>query len=79
MTVEDAAAALGRPAREVAILISAARERLFTVRNFRVRPAVDDKVLASWNGLAIAALASAGRAFGQRRTSTRPCAPSTPC
>ncbi len=63
MTVEDAAAGLGRPAREVAILISAARERLFTVRNGRVRPAVDDKVLASWNGLAIAALASAGRAF----------------
>ncbi len=63
MTVEDAAAALGRPAREVAILISAARERLFTARNKRVRPAVDDKVLASWNGLAIAALASAGRAF----------------
>ena len=64
MTVEDAAAALGRPAREVATLVSAARERLFTVRNMRVRPAVDDKVLTGWNGLAIAALARAGRAFG---------------
>ena len=64
MTVEDAAVAMGRPAREVAILLSAARERLFTFRNHRVRPAVDDKVLTSWNGLAIAALATAGRAFG---------------
>lgn len=63
-TVEEAAAGLGRPAREVATLLSAARERLCAVRSFRPRPAIDDKVLTSWNGLAIAALASAGRAFG---------------
>jgi uncharacterized protein YyaL (SSP411 family) len=66
MTVEDAAAGMDRPAREVATLVSAARERLFTVRNGRLRPAVDDKVLTNWNGLAIAALAAAGRAFGHQ-------------
>jgi len=63
-TVEEAAAGLGRTPREVAVLLEAARERLLAARCRRVRPAVDDKVLTSWNGLAIAALAAAGRAFG---------------
>ena len=39
------------------------RERLFAVREPRVRPGLDDKVLADWNGLMIAALANAGVAF----------------
>ncbi len=40
------------------------RARLFRARAERVPPATDDKVLASWNGLAIAAFAEAGRIFG---------------
>ncbi|MGE5689483.1 MAG: thioredoxin domain-containing protein [Pseudomonadota bacterium] len=37
------------------------RARLFAIREQRPKPARDDKAIASWNGLAIAALAEAGR------------------
>ncbi len=41
------------------------REKLLTVRDKRVWPQRDDKVLADWNGLMIAALAKAGAIFGE--------------
>jgi uncharacterized protein YyaL (SSP411 family) len=37
------------------------RERLLEIRAQRPQPARDDKAIASWNGLALAALAEAGR------------------
>ncbi|SDI82833.1 thioredoxin domain-containing protein [Nonomuraea jiangxiensis] len=41
----------------------AVRERLLAARERRVRPGRDDKVVASWTGLAIAALAETGVVF----------------
>ncbi|HET9827249.1 MAG TPA: thioredoxin domain-containing protein [Nocardioidaceae bacterium] len=43
------------------------RERLLATREARVRPARDDKVVASWNGLAIASLAEAGALLQEPR------------
>ncbi len=40
--------------------LAAMRERLLAVRETRVRPGLDDKVLADWNGMMIAALVHAG-------------------
>lgn len=39
-------------------------QRLYDYRETRVKPYKDDKILTDWNGLMIAALAKAGRAFG---------------
>ncbi len=41
------------------------RARLMAARDVRVRPARDDKVVAAWNGLAIASLCDAGRLLGR--------------
>jgi uncharacterized protein YyaL (SSP411 family) len=46
-------------------LINAARAKLFAAREKRVRPGRDEKVLVSWNALAIRGMAHAGRAFRQ--------------
>jgi len=42
------------------------RARLFAEREQRPKPLRDDKVVASWNGLAVAALAEAGRRLDRR-------------
>ncbi len=42
------------------------RPRLYAARARRPAPALDDKLVASWNGLAVAALARAGFAFADQ-------------
>ena len=46
-------------------LLAAARVKMFKVRSQRVRPHLDDKILASWNGLMLGALARAGATLGE--------------
>jgi len=45
--------------------LAEARAILFDLRESRVRPGRDDKILADWNGLAIAALVRAGTTLGR--------------
>ena len=51
------------PEREAALADS--RATLLARRAVRIRPGRDDKILADWNGLMIAALARAGFVFGE--------------
>ncbi|MFC7332551.1 thioredoxin domain-containing protein [Rhodocista pekingensis] len=53
----------GTPEEEAAL--AAMRAVLFQAREARIRPGWDDKVLADWNGLMIAALARAGAVFDE--------------
>jgi uncharacterized protein YyaL (SSP411 family) len=43
----------------------ATRARLLEIRGRRPQPALDDKVIASWNGLALAAIAEGARRLGR--------------
>ncbi len=57
--VPQIAALTGRGPDDVERAIEAGRQRLFDVRCERPRPHLDDKVLAAWNGMMVAALARA--------------------
>jgi uncharacterized protein YyaL (SSP411 family) len=45
--------------------VETAKRKLFAVRERRVHPGRDEKVLVSWNALAIRGMAHAGRVFGR--------------
>jgi len=47
-----------------AALLTAVKKKLFDTRVKRVRPHLDDKILASWNGLMLGAIARAGAVLG---------------
>ena len=47
--------------------LSVMREKLRKIRDKRIRPAKDDKVLAAWNGLALSAFARGAQILGDKR------------
>ena len=53
------------PDAEDAVLLRSAKAKLFAAREKRPRPGLDDKILTSWNALAIKGLARAGYVFNR--------------
>jgi uncharacterized protein YyaL (SSP411 family) len=64
-TMAEIAGDLGIPLPDLLRLVEKMREDLLAVRSKRVRPNKDDKILADWNGLMIAALAKSARVFDE--------------
>jgi uncharacterized protein len=64
-SVGDLASTLGRPPDGIESALASAKEKLLRIRERRIRPGRDDKILASWNGLMIRGLAVAARALGR--------------
>ena len=48
-------------------LLNYARNKMLAVRAKRIRPHLDDKILASWNGLMLGAMSRAGAVLGEQR------------
>ncbi len=55
----------GLEPRRIRQLLASARNKLFAVREQRVRPGRDEKILTSWNALMIKGMANAGRRLGR--------------
>jgi hypothetical protein len=66
-TLADIASVLKTDEPALEKRLESIRGRLFAAREKRVRPHKDDKILADWNGLMVAALARAAVALGEDR------------
>jgi uncharacterized protein YyaL (SSP411 family) len=49
------------------VLLASAKRKMFDARSRRVRPNLDDKILASWNGLMLGAMARAYAVLGDEK------------
>ena len=62
---ESFAERMGWSLADLNVRLDATHTRLLRVRNERIRPGLDDKILCSWNGLMLKGLATAYRVFGE--------------
>jgi uncharacterized protein YyaL (SSP411 family) len=66
LTDEQLAQQFHRDPASIPPYLSGLRRKLLSARNSRVHPAVDDKVLVSWNALMLTALSEAGRSLDRQ-------------
>ena len=60
-TVDEISVRTGRSEADVLRVLAEMRQRMYEERNTRPRPHLDDKVIAAWNGMMIAACARSAR------------------
>jgi len=65
--LDRSAMELGISGDELNKRINKSRQKLFDLREKRIHPFKDDKIITDWNGLMIAALAKAGRVFNNEQ------------
>ena len=66
-TIAETAKHFGKSDSKTAQVLAEARQKLLEVRSKRPRPHLDDKTLASWNGLMISAFARAAQILDEPR------------
>jgi len=66
-TIESLAKTHGITVEAAETRLAASRKKLFDVREKRVKPHLDDKVLSAWNGLMIASMAKGYRVLNDTR------------
>jgi len=66
-SLEDASTILGIPLEALQDSFERIRQKLFKFRTKRIHPLKDDKILAEWNGLMIAAMARASQVLGESK------------
>ena len=64
---EELASRFGLTPEEAARALQAAKDRLFAVREGRVKPHRDEKVITAWNGLMLSALALGAQVLGDKK------------
>lgn len=62
---------IGAESLEIPPDIAAARKLAYKAREKRIKPHLDKKISAAWNGMAIAAFAAAGKIFGRKEYTER--------
>jgi uncharacterized protein YyaL (SSP411 family) len=67
LNAEELASPFNLSPEEAARSWQAARERLFAVREGRVKPHRDEKVITAWNGLMLSALAQGAQVLGDKK------------
>ncbi len=65
--LEKIAAAFNKDVVDLDAILKRCRQKLFEVRSQRIAPGRDEKILVSWNGLMIAAMAQGTNVLGDRR------------